>query len=157
MRTIEVKVYRYSELSDDAKQKAKEWFLEGGIDQEFAWDGMKDDAKNVGIALTAWDYGRYCEGKFIPPFSEVIDKILSEHGEQCETYKTANEYKSKFLALNDDQDDERTELEDEFLHSILEDYRIMMDGEVDFHQTDEYISDVMEANEYEFLENGKRA
>ncbi len=31
MRTIETVVYKYDELSDSAKQKAREWYLEGGI------------------------------------------------------------------------------------------------------------------------------
>jgi hypothetical protein len=157
MREITVKLYQYSELSDDAKKRAREWFLGTGADRDFAWDDIKDDAKQVGIELTGWDYGRYCEGELIDSFSTVIDKILKIHGIACEPYKTAMEYKAKLDEWTEERDDEREELEAEFLKSILEDYRIWMDKNCDYRQTEEYISETMEANEYEFTENGKRA
>lgn len=157
MRTKTIKIYSYAELSDDAKKRAVTWFLETGIDSDFAWDDMKEDAKMVGIELTGYDYCRYCEGELTESFPSVLDKILKEHGDMCETYKTAKEYKDKLVKLTDEQDDEREELEAEFLASILEDYRIMMDKDLDYHQSKEYIAEVMEANDYEFTEDGKRA
>lgn len=156
MKTKTIEVYEYSELSDEAKRVASSWWLESGIDQEFAWDSMKEDAENVGIKLTAWEYGRTCEGKLVESFSSVLGNILKDHGDMCETYKTAKEYKDKLDVLTDEQEDEREELEADFLLSILEDYRIAMDKECDYQQSEEYIAEIMEANDYEFTKNGKR-
>lgn len=155
MKTIKVKVYQYSELNDKAKERARSWFLEGN-DMSFEWDCMKEDAKTVGIKLTEYDYRRNMKGELLLDFTQVMSNILKEHGESCETYKTAKEYQDKYVLLTEEQDEEKEELEIEFLQSILEDYRILMDKDYDYRETEEYISEMMEANEYTFLEDGKR-
>jgi hypothetical protein len=43
VRTIETKVYTFDELSDSAKEKAREWYREGNLDYEW-WDCTYDDA-----------------------------------------------------------------------------------------------------------------
>lgn len=161
MKTKTINVYKYSELNDKAKEKARAWFLEGN-DIQFGWDCMKDDAKNVGIELTEYDYRRTMKGELTLDFTQVMANILKEHGEQCETWKTAKEYQEKYTAVkqkpeNDDEIDAELEtLEEEFLNAILEDYRVLMDQDVDYRETEEYIAEMMEANEYEFDENGRR-
>jgi hypothetical protein len=153
MKEITVKVYQYSELNEKAKEKAVNWFLDGQ-DFEFEWDCIQDDAKNIGIELTAWDYRGYCNGELLISAEDVIKKIIVEHGENCETYKTAKKYEHKFKDnLNDD---EFVELEIEFLKDILEDYRVIADNQYEYVQSEEYISECMEANEYDFLEDGTR-
>lgn len=52
--------------------------------------------------------------------------------------------------------DEAEKLEEEFLDSILEDYRIMLEKEIEYQESEEQVAEMMEANEYEFDENGKR-
>lgn len=50
MNIIETKVYAFDELSDSAKEKAREWFREGGFD--YAWyDGIYDQADNAATLL----------------------------------------------------------------------------------------------------------
>lgn len=153
MKTLQVNVYQYSELNEKAKEKARNWYLEWQ-DFSFEWDSIKDDAKNVGLKLTAWDYGRYCEGEFIGSAKECAEAIIKEHGKTCETYKTA----TAFLGdIKKEQDEEKIEdREKNFLLSILEDYRILADKNYDYMQSEEAIAESMEANEYTFLENGKR-
>jgi hypothetical protein len=48
------------------------------------------------------------------------------------------------------------ELEQAFLESLLEDYRIMYNKEVDYQNSDEAIIEAIRANEYEFTQDGKR-
>lgn len=46
MRTLKVKLYKYDELSDKAKEKAREWYTEGGFEHTW-WDSVYEDAKTV--------------------------------------------------------------------------------------------------------------
>lgn len=53
-RVIETTVFKFAELSDEAKEKAREWFREGALDHDW-WDCVYDDAatcaKLMGIDL----------------------------------------------------------------------------------------------------------
>lgn len=55
MRIIETKVYKYEELSDSAKERAREWYLEGGLCYDW-WDFCYEDfcrvAEILGIDLS---------------------------------------------------------------------------------------------------------
>lgn len=46
MRTIEKTIYKFDELSDCAKEKAREWYREGQLDYEW-WDSVYDWAESV--------------------------------------------------------------------------------------------------------------
>lgn len=37
MQTIKTKVYQINELSEPAKEKAREWYREGAFDYEWKW------------------------------------------------------------------------------------------------------------------------
>lgn len=53
--THSVKVYKFNELDDSAKEKAREWYRQGATDYEW-WDYVYDDAKTIaniiGIDIT---------------------------------------------------------------------------------------------------------
>jgi hypothetical protein len=158
MKEIKVKLYQYSELSDKAKEKARSWYNDGQ-DFNFEWDSIKEDAKTIGLELTEWEYGRYLKAEWIDSPYFVIEKIKKEHGDQCETYKTALEYEAEFKKIGLDEDGQQIEDEDteqDFLNSLAEDYRIMADRQYEYIQSEEYIAEAMEANEYTFLEDGTK-
>lgn len=167
-RIKEIEVFQFEELDDKAKDKARDWFRQGN-DFDFEWDCIREDAKTIGLKLTAWDNGRYAQGEIISSCPEVSESILSEHGDECETYKTALKYKHDLEALDlkypyediEDRDlkydDEREELDSEFLKSLLEDYRIILDKQHDYINSDEAVDENILANEYEFTKEGKRA
>lgn len=50
MRIKETKVYQYEELSDKAKEKARDWYREDNLDYEW-WDFIFDDANTIATAL----------------------------------------------------------------------------------------------------------
>ena len=50
MRTIETVVYKYDELSESAQQKAREWYLEDGLDYSW-WDFSYEDFARVAEIL----------------------------------------------------------------------------------------------------------
>ena len=62
MKTIQVELYQYSELEEHAKEKAGVWLKEG-MDFQFTWENMQNDAERVGIKLIAGGYGESCEGE----------------------------------------------------------------------------------------------
>jgi hypothetical protein len=53
VRTVETKVYKFDELNDNAKERAREWYRHGGFDYEW-WDATYDDAKTC-LALAGFD------------------------------------------------------------------------------------------------------
>jgi hypothetical protein len=50
MSTIETVVYQYDELSDSAKEKAREWYLKDGLDYDW-WDFCYEDFVRVADIL----------------------------------------------------------------------------------------------------------
>ena len=52
--------------------------------------------------------------------------------------------------------DKLMEMEDEFLHSLLEDYRIMYNENIDYENSELYAIEMIEANEYDFTKDGSR-
>lgn len=170
MRTIEVKVYKFDELSDSAKQKARKWYRDAGLDYDW-WDSTYEDAEQIGLKIKSFDLGRGqdIEGIFDIPAAHVAQRIVENHGDQCDTYKTAQKFitdaqevEKKFRdadgevtdedALNDAQD----ALDAVFLKALLKDYWVMLQKEYDYLYTDESVDKNIQANEYEFTEDGKR-
>lgn len=174
MRIKETKVFPFSELSDGAKEKAVEKLYDINVDYEW-WESTFDDAETVKLKLTEFDIdrGSYCQGEFIEYAKDTADAIIENHGENCETRQTAEEfivdsaklYMEYPVKLDDDGDDEnetdRTreqgDVNAEFLQSILEDYRIILQKEYEYLTSEKVIIETIEANEYEFTDDGKIA
>lgn len=167
IKVTETKVYTWNELTDEQKEKVLEKQRYINVDYEW-WDGIYEDAAEVGIKITSFnlDRNRHAEGEFTLSAAEVAANIIRDHGEQCETYKTAE----KFLGdqnddpMPDEDDDDFPEwenrmidLEEEFRKSIIEDYSIMLQKESEYLLSDDAIIETIEANEYEFDENGNIA
>lgn len=158
MRIKEIKLYKYDELSDEAKEKAREWFLEG-YESSFDWEYVQEDANNIGLEimfLRPTGIQGNNEGKFKWDALEVANAIFKEHGNTCETYKTALSYLKQLQKENDENlSDEREKTERSFLYDLLEDYRIMLEKEVEYQTSKEQVEENILANEYEFTEDGK--
>jgi hypothetical protein len=172
MRTITKTVYTYDELSEEAKTKALEWFSADFPNFEW-WDGVFEDAKNIGLKIIEFelDRGSYVRADFLASAEETAHKIEKDHGENCETYIDAKKYLADRATLigsaekdeNGDLADEYgldkslDELDAEFLATLQEDYRILLQKEYDYLTSREEMEEVIRANGYEFLKNGKRA
>ena len=173
MKTIEVKLYKFSELSEDAQQKAIEKLCDINVDYDW-WESAYEDAENIGLKITGFDIGRgrNATGEFIFGAYEVANKILKEHGKTCETHKTASQFikdwdllvekysdginKNRVSEDNEYEfDGEADDLEHEFLNSLLEDYAMMLEKDYEYQTSKEAIIETIEANEYDFTEDGK--
>jgi len=174
MRIKETKVYPFGELSDEAKEKAVSELWDINAYPEW-WQSIYEDAETVKLKLTEFeiDRGSYCRGEFIEYAKDTANAIIENHGPDCETYKTAQKYVEdsaklymKYPVILDDEgfddneherDIEQIEIDDEFLKSILEDYRVMLQKEYEYLSSEAAIIETIEANEYEFTEDGKLA
>ena len=87
MRTETINIYTFDELSDKAKDRARDWWRQGALDYGW-WECIYEDAERIGLKITGFDTGRSCEidGDFIGTPEETADKILAEHGDRCGTW-----------------------------------------------------------------------
>ena len=169
MRKIEINIFKFNELNEEAKQNAISNLYNINIDYNW-WEFIYEDAKNIGLKITSFnlDRNRYAKGDFILNASEVAQNILSNHGKECDTYKTAESFLKEWQPIfniyideeheqyeSSELEEKLVEMEDDFLNSLLEDYSIILQNEFDYLQSDELIIDTIEANEYEFTENGE--
>lgn len=167
MRTKTITLYSFDELSEEGKKKAIENLYDLNIMHDW-WESTYEDAERIGLKISSFDIdrGNYCQGEFIKEAEKVASLILENHGEECETYKTAktfiDEYKpkkEKFESENEgfyfEHENEGADLQSEFLKSLLEDYRIILQKEYEYLTSEEQIIESIKANEYTFTENGK--
>lgn len=170
MKIIATKVFKFEELTESAQETAISNLYDINVDYEW-WETVCMDAEDIGLKLTGFDIGRgnYCNGEWIEDGAETARKIMENHGPDCETYKDAAIFLANYdKIMNDAEKDEEgemlfeldveeeiEELEDEFLKTLLEDYRIILSKEYDYLTSDEAIKETIIANEYDFTEDGK--
>jgi len=170
-KVVETVVYDFAELSERAKNKARAWYREGALNYDW-WDFTYEDAKNVGLKITAFDLdrNRHCEGALIEDACYTARTILASHGEKCETYTLASEFlgnRDRLVAAwpkdaNGEFVDERAmdealdDIELEFLRALLEAYAVILQKEYDWLLSDEQVDGAILANEYTFTAAGER-
>ena len=93
MRTIEIKVYQFDELDEKAKEKAIESHRYCNVDYEW-WDSVYEDAERIGLKIRSFSLDRdlHTTGEFELSANEVAQNIFNEHGENCGTYATAENF-----------------------------------------------------------------
>lgn len=169
MKTKTIILYSFQELSEKAKDKAIMNLSDINSDYEW-WKSTYEDANTIGLKITSFDLdrNRHAKGDFLMAANEVAQNIFNEHGENCETYKTAAKFMEEWQPVFNDYmeegnskfeskecEDKLLEIEDNFLQSILEDYSIILQKECEYLQSREAIIETIEANEYTFTEDGK--
>ncbi len=159
MRTVTktINVYKFEELTKEAQDKVIQtiapWQVENGW-----YEDLYEDAKTIGLQVIGFevDGNRFAKGRFSDSAMACAEKIQANHGEECETRKTADKFLSDRIDLfvGDSEADE-SELEEQFLKDILSDYADMLQREYDYLTSREAIIETINANEYEFTEDGK--
>lgn len=153
-------VYEFDELSEEAKEHTLDKLRDINVDYDW-WDTTYDDAKQIGLEITSFDlYPKNITGKLILELDEVINTILSNHGELCCSYELARRYKEEHTIIKIkerfriDCDDELEELEKEFLNDLLQEYLSILEKEHEYLISKEAIIETIKANEYGFDEDG---
>lgn len=158
MKIIETEVYQFDELSDESKKVAIAANIEINVCEDW-WEYQYEDAENAGLKITGFDIdrGSYCEGVFINSAKSCANYIVANHGDVCETYKTAQAFLAAWDNVqNAEEDGPIEDEENEFLNSLLGDYLTLLRKEYEYQTSYEAISEMLNINEYDFTIDGKR-
>lgn len=158
MRTVieKIDLFTFSEASEALKSKILTNYYDINVDHDW-WEFTYEDANNIGVNITGFclDRGSYCDIEFKHDAISTAESIIAEHGETCETYKTAKYYLSEIGTTSNAIYENFEEIEKEFKCSLSEDYRIMLTKEYEYLTSEEVIIETLISNEYEFTEDGK--
>lgn len=153
-------VYQFDELSERAKERARDWWRDGGLDYEW-WDSTYEDAERAGLKIKEFglDRDKHVNGDLIVSPAGSIKAILVDHGEDCETFKMAKQFKAGLKLLDSKSEDYEQELErftEEYTESLCEEYASILQAESEYLMSDEHVDESIRCNEYDFTEEGKR-
>lgn len=169
MRIIETAIYDYSELSEAAKEKARQWAYDG-LAMDNWWDCTYEDAAQAGLELQGFDtdsasFVCHVQGEFTTSAPECAEYITANHGENCDTYKAAKFYQAKLEAIGESPDGDdapresweqrREEADAAFLTDLLHCYKRMLQEQLEYMGSEEQLADFIEANEYTFTAGGE--
>lgn len=157
MKTIQVNVYNFDELSSEAKKKSLNKFYDLNVSNNW-WQYTYADAFDVGIKITSFDIDRasYCNIE-IKDVWETIKLILHNHGEMCDTFKTTLKYEGLLGAINsEEKPDEWTAIAEDYKNEIAEDYLSILKHEYEYLTSESAIIESIESNGYQFLSNGDK-
>jgi hypothetical protein len=169
--TVTRNLYKFSELPEDTQEQVLNNLRDINLDYDW-WQCTYGDAENIGLKITGFDLDRHrhATGNFTLSACEVAANIFRDHGESCETHKTASNFMIDWQPVFDNYMDENhpdyeslesenkmLEIESEFLKSLLGDYSIMLQHEYEYLYSDEAIIETIKCNDYEFTETGEIA
>lgn len=160
MRTIETTLYKYSELSEAGKQKARESL--SNINVGFGWwNYTYEDAAEIGLKINGFDIdrGRYVEADLIFGAMESIKKVLENHGPDCDTTKTAKCFLDLYNEIAPEMRDYDwlMDFECDYLDAMCDCYLTILRDEYEYQTSEEAVIEAIEANGYEFTDDGKLA
>ncbi len=153
METRTYKVYKFDELTDEGKEKAIQNLSDINVDRDW-WELIDDDAKTIGLTIDGFglDRDKHVDGSLCMSVQDSIKAIYENHGKNCETYVLAEEYEENIKnCIADDVPD----MEDEYERALKEEYASILQKEYEYLTSDEAIIETIQANDYDFTEDGK--
>lgn len=165
MKTVtrEFKVFTFAELSEEAREKVLQDMCDLNVNYDW-WDCTYEDAQIIGCKISSFDTGRAnsIEFELLTGIEDCYNLIKKNHGEACDTYLIALDIEAthKELNIHDGLTDREfdiaiEDLEKNFRQRLGEEYLSMLRKEYEYRITNEAIIETIEANDYEFLEDGK--
>ena len=177
-----ITVYKFDELSDDAKEKARGWFRDGALDYEW-WDdeymlegwkekyGIAFDMKKMYFDLDGSHYLYWGKGGIWIENQNKLAKAIYGKGYQLlansgliSSYFDTHHYGGGSgrteLCVEDFRSSESKDLPadcDEWFKDLVEEYWHFLYKEMEYLLSDESIDETIRINEYEFTEEGKRS
>lgn len=173
MKTLELKLYTFDELSEEAKEKAIEDNRTINVEYDW-WDCEFDVFKGLGIIVNAFDiYRKTIVIKLNgDDCNEVAYNIMHEFSGN-DIYELSLQYSIDFNnlkkkynvddmmftkdeTLQDEFDDELELLDNEYKKDLGECILSWLEREYYYLMEDDVVAETLEINEYEFLENGNK-
>ena len=159
MKTIEVTLYKFDELSDKAKEFAVQDNIHILTDFGSYWgEPLIWELKDVGISAGCFDLNRReIEVDFYEDMNDVCAKAVknfkgSEIAEMCANYLRSVEAQ---LAFDETDDDMLEDMEMVFIYDLKCEILNMFQMEYDCLTSEDVIADYLLTNEYDFDINGK--
>jgi hypothetical protein len=173
MKTIEIKVYQFNELSPDAKEKARQWWRDSETEYVWASDALKSLsalAEHFNGRLSdyniAWDNSSYSDATFaMPEMSAVeIKTRMAKLGDYNKrTGRGHGDCKLTGYCADEDAIDgfrkafkEGERDLEKLMQSAFKTWLKAAQADVEFQNADEQVDATIEANEYTFTAEGKR-
>jgi len=163
MRTITQNIYTFEELSDKAQAKVLSDNSHILTDHNWWSDTCYDANETAGLDIVEFDitFQNYIKAHFTTSAKDSALRVISEHGEHCDTYSIAKKFLSNLNELERKEDTAQTEaeleeLEEIYLNNIKKAYLTILDKEFNYLCSDEAITDHITENEWEFYEDGSR-
>lgn len=175
MREITTTIYEYDELDEDAKEKARQWYLTIGLDYEW-WDAACEEIKTIaalfGLVIDdIWSTGFYHQGQgssfdgtyaYKPGCLQAVQSYAPEDTklhtivtelvdiQKRHNYKLSTHIKSRRETAIDVDEDALAEPLEAFNDWIFERLR----DEYEYLTSDDQIAEAIRANSYEFTKTG---
>jgi len=170
MKTKTIEIFEFNELSESAQEFALDAVRQCNHGYDW-WDCTYEDAETIGLCLTGFglDGNRHATGNFKDSAESCAHLIIDNHGETCETYRTATAYLAGRDTLIESApidadgelesefnlDSDLDNLDNELLRSILEDYSMLLQRESEYIDSKENLLEVIDCNGYTFNVNGQ--
>lgn len=156
METIEVKIYSFGELSENAKEKAREWMREGfdGHWNDESLGSIQAFVDHFGASLRSWSIGPFCPIDYNVKFSNENFRGLKLKAFKRDNMPTGYCLDADLWQTFYDRFKATGDAKLAFDEAIYEGFKAWRD-DLENQLTDEYIDEHIEANEYRFTENGK--
>lgn len=168
--TVETEVYKFSELSEEAKEHALSNLAVINVDFEW-WDTSYDHYESLGIRVAEFNEYRakieliydaeIVAANIVAAYPEMDTEMLKKNPnyKTPEIRNTASTFLTDFEALTLDEegdydDEDYTDLENDFTYELSEIVRIELRKEYEDLTSEEAIVDTIEANEYDFTVEG---
>lgn len=172
MRTIEVKLYQFEELSNEAKENAIEENRTMNVEHDW-WDWFDEGMNEIGIKVNSFDvyYGNI--GITIDDSEQTAIKAIEKYPKENEVFKISKQFiadrdalvkrlgegnnidgysvKEEFI---NEYDEEIEHLEEQYRREIAKEIITWLREDYEYLQTDEAIAETLIANDYEFTEGG---
>lgn len=181
MKTKTIKVFSFNELSEHAKENAKQYYYEHWLPDSLDWSfrDLREEWQSIGVKIVRLDPDyRICDISMDDP-EFTAENILKTFRESCDHYKTAAQFiaelyaeRTKYGSPDPCQDpefepDEHDKAEKFFdaVHEMTREFQSELSYEIlrqwtedmDYLTSDSYIQEMFEANDVEFFENGRHA
>lgn len=161
---LKITTYTLRELKttdEKAFLKALEWVQLLQVDDSW-WTFIYEDAGQIDFEITSFDLDRAAtiEGRFEKAATDTMEKILTNHGADCDTYVAALAFKAAGQAAAKiiDEDKALAALDDaeiDFKNAILKAYWLNLKSEYEYLLDAENCIEVANVNEYLFDATGR--
>lgn len=174
MKTIQIKLYSFNELSKDAQETAIENVRENITDyyhDRDALNSLKEFAKHFNSELKGWEIDFFNTSFSSVKFAEVeemeeseLKELIMQMGEfNPETLKGLGDCKFTGVCFDEDAADGARKAffagerdVNEILQAGFNTWLKSVHADTDFLTSDEGIKEEIEANEYDFTEDGEQ-